>query len=331
MTTNKLLLIPLVAGLALSLAACGGQETKSEPAQPEGEGRLTFRMIDAPGDAEHLWVSVQQISLRPCQGGGWLDVPTIPAPFDLLELASENAFQTISKITQLPLGHYCETRLVLGEEAMVELEGGESQVLEVPSGSSSGYKIKGEYEVRDDALTVVTLDFDAEQSLHKAGNSGKYMLKPVVFIDSAEYLPLDTPLPDIRIDFPSPRSLAEIANSLPENVQIRGLIVEFETGVSGTLALSSPTQDPNEIIAQHVEAQGNLFNDLRDLLSIETPGLVGPDAEQYQEHRFQEIENLNNIEDLEPTLESLQVSRIHVDGPIEQVEQLAIALDGSVK
>lgn len=188
------LLIPLAL---LSFVGCQNESTQidpqpndqasDQPGDQSGLGRLSFRMVDAPGDAAHLWVSVEQISLKSCGGEGWLDVPTVNSQFDLMTLANGDAFKTLTQAAFIPLGSYCETRLILGEVATVETEGGESYPLKVPSGESSGYKIKGEYDVRDDALTIVTLDFDAEQSLHKAGNSGKYILRPVVFLSNVTY------------------------------------------------------------------------------------------------------------------------------------------------
>lgn len=264
------LLCSLGLVVALGLSGCGTPES-SGPAtkdQSAGDGRLSFRIVDAPGDAEHLWVSVQQISLRPCEGGGWIDAPTVTTEFDLMALAEGDAFKTLTQAAFIPLGTYCETRLVLGEEALIELEGGETYPLKVPSGDSSGYKIKGEYQVKDDALTIVTLDFDAQKSLHKAENSGKYILKPVVFIASVSYEELDTELIytdhlkqrlveegnnvlEVQVSFSSWMPLSEVRallqDSGPEVYRLHALSNLMGKTLHATVPLSSPDLPSGEI------------------------------------------------------------------------------------
>lgn len=123
--------------------------------------------------------------------GGWVDLTVEPITLDLLTLA-DGGLELLNgeQGDLLDAGDYCEVRLVLGEETRVELTDGSSQVLKVPSGSSSGYKIKGEFRVDPDALTILVLDLDADRSLHLAGNSGKYVLQPVVEIADVRYEPL---------------------------------------------------------------------------------------------------------------------------------------------
>ena len=61
---------------------------------------------------------------------------------------------------------------------------GEKIALKTPSGQESGLKVQVHQEVTGGILYRLTLDFDAGRSIVKAGNSGKYLLKPVLRIFS---------------------------------------------------------------------------------------------------------------------------------------------------
>ena len=52
--------------------------------------------------------------------------------------------------------------------------------LKVPSGSQSGYKIVGGFDINANSTTELILDFDANRSVVEAGNSGQWLLKPTV-------------------------------------------------------------------------------------------------------------------------------------------------------
>ena len=54
--------------------------------------------------------------------------------------------------------------------------------LKVPSGSQSGYKIVGGFDINTNSTTELILDFDANRSVVEAGNSGQWLLKPTVKI-----------------------------------------------------------------------------------------------------------------------------------------------------
>ena len=61
---------------------------------------------------------------------------------------------------------------------------GEKIALKTPSGQQSGLKVQVHQAVSGGILYRLTLDFDAGRSIIKAGNSGNYLLKPVLRIFS---------------------------------------------------------------------------------------------------------------------------------------------------
>ena len=60
--------------------------------------------------------------------------------------------------------------------------GGTETALTTPSGQQSGLKMKVNIAVAPDTLADFAIDFDACKSIVKAGNSGKYLLKPVLSV-----------------------------------------------------------------------------------------------------------------------------------------------------
>jgi hypothetical protein len=55
-----------------------------------------------------------------------------------------------------------------------------SKPLKIPSGINTGIKLVHRFTVREGQVVELLLDFDACRSVVKAGNSGKYILKPTI-------------------------------------------------------------------------------------------------------------------------------------------------------
>lgn len=187
-------ILPLVA--AVGLGACEDGTTG-----PRGEGgtRMTVLLTDAPGDFEAAVVTISSITLR-----GETDVALLDEPFtvDLLELRNEIA--TVVQGVELEAGRYSELRMVVtGGYLQVEGPNGTSRIyasspdyeglpagaqvygsLQMPSMAQSGLKVKlpGDMlEVAEGGETVVLIDFDVAESFgHQAGNSGKWVMHPVI-------------------------------------------------------------------------------------------------------------------------------------------------------
>lgn len=179
---------PVVTAAAI-LAACGGGGTAG------GTGTLSVKLTDAPACGyDHVWVTVTKVRVHKSDTAGdsesgWSEVLVDPAKsrIDLLDL--QNGVLADLGQTALPEGHYQQVRLVLadnkdvaGANQLVLTGSGTPVALDTPSAQQSGLKLKHGFDVAADAEVELVLDFDACKSIVKAGNSGKYNLKPVVSV-----------------------------------------------------------------------------------------------------------------------------------------------------
>jgi hypothetical protein len=188
MRATNLLLI-LLLGLA-GLAGCDDDPTGSGTQPP---GTLRLSLTDAPTPIEgvealHLVLSAVRVNDSSDDDGGWYDI--LPDTLtleertvDLLEYSNGEHFLIGEEL--LPAGTYEQIRLVL-ESATVTVN---SVVypLTVPSGSTSGLKLVGEFEVISEAVIGLVLDFDVGRSLIATPpGSDNYKLKPVIRVAAEE-------------------------------------------------------------------------------------------------------------------------------------------------
>ena len=169
---------------ALALAACGGGGGGGAPAT----GTLKLSMTDAPACYESVIVNVEKVRVHMSDDtgtgdndGAWRDIVPLNAPVkvDLLNLTN-GTFIDLGTAT-VPAGSYHQLRLVLAPNGnTVKPIGQPEQPLKTPSGQQSGLKIKADFNVLADQVNDFLLDFDACKSIVQAGNSGQYILKPVV-------------------------------------------------------------------------------------------------------------------------------------------------------
>lgn len=189
----------LIAGvLAVSCSDLSSNVETSNAA--EGKAHMKVNLTDAPGDYQQVNIDVQglRIHYTPFESdsaesdtaesshdGEWIDLPFEPMNVNLLELT--NGVDTLLTEADLEPGHYKELRLILGSDNSVMVDSTITD-LKVPSGQQSGYKVKFQTDLEEGEEIEVTVDFDAGRSVHKAGNSGKYILKPVLkaFMENGE-------------------------------------------------------------------------------------------------------------------------------------------------
>ncbi len=177
-------------GLAALVAVSCNDVNFSGP-QNTGKAQMNVHLTDAPGDYDEVNIDVQGLRIHytpasdTAADGQWIDLPVEPTRVNLLDFT--NGIDTLLSSAELDPGHYRELRLILGSDNDVVVDS-MSHNLKVPSGQQSGYKIKFSTDLEAGEELDVVVDFDAARSVHKAGNSGKYILKPVLkaFIDDAE-------------------------------------------------------------------------------------------------------------------------------------------------
>jgi hypothetical protein len=176
-----------VLALTALAAACGGGGGSAS-----GEGSLRVALTDAPAcgydevNVTVVRVDVHRSSEATDTDSGWQSlVLDPPRRVDLLTLT--NGVLEELGTTTLPVSTYTQLRLVLAANTAQDpmanslVPTGQDEVpLQTPSAQQSGLKIPVNLIVEEGEMADVVLDFDACKSVVRAGNSGRYLLKPVL-------------------------------------------------------------------------------------------------------------------------------------------------------
>jgi len=220
-----LLLVVLIAA-AVGCSKDRNSTAPTGPGQIDGLGTVHVRMTDAPADYDEVNVVVSEVRIRQagCNGNGkfggcWTTVSDVEATYDLLELQN-GVFVTIALDQSVPAGSYDEIMLVLGDGSNVVVDG-VTYPLRVPGGANRGVRIQGDFEVTDQGVVEVLLDFDAEKSLKKIGN-GQYMLMPHITLVQGEPPSGDGSIhgdldPAIQADIDVLSGGSEVADTTPDS------------------------------------------------------------------------------------------------------------------
>ena len=183
----------LLGAITSMLVACGGSDGDGAPASPSA-GTLRVALTDTPACGyDEVNVTVEKVRVHQSasatdDGSGWSEVVLNPAKrVDLLKLT--NGVLEELGATSLPAGNYTLVRLVLGSNSAaspmansVVPTGGTETALDTPSGQQNGLKINTNVGVASNQLTDIVLDFHVCESVVSAGQSGRYILKPVLSI-----------------------------------------------------------------------------------------------------------------------------------------------------
>jgi len=173
------IVIPLLAVLALIFIfnACKKTETTSS-----GSSSLQIYLTDSPGDYQAVWIDIQKVMVKSSDdtsSNGWDTIPLLnPGKYNLLDL--RNGKDTLLGGVDLPAGKISQIRLILGNSNELVLNDGTTVDLKTPSGQESGIKLNVDADLMAGIPYALVLDFDAARSIVKAGNSGQYILKPVI-------------------------------------------------------------------------------------------------------------------------------------------------------
>jgi hypothetical protein len=174
-------LFPFLAILSLLfiLNAC----KKSDTGNNDQPSTLNIYLTDAPANYKEVWIDVEQVMVKSdsdsADDDGWVSVPLLnPGKYNLLDF--RNGKDTLLGGVSLPAGEVSQIRLILGESNQLVLEDGSTVDLKTPSGQQSGIKLNVDADLKPGIPYELVLDFDAARSIVKAGNSGQYILKPVI-------------------------------------------------------------------------------------------------------------------------------------------------------
>ncbi len=149
----------------------------------DGTGSLVMRLTDAPPDLNitEALVTISQVKVHSAgtndTNGSWITVVDTSQTFDLIQL--QNATDVLGGV-DLAAGWYTQIRLFV-ENALVTIDGIQYD-LKIPSKT---IKLITPFLVQDNQTLTLTLDFDVQKSIHQAGNSGKYIMKPTIKVIQA--------------------------------------------------------------------------------------------------------------------------------------------------
>jgi len=194
MRTNIVAFLLVVGSIPILLSCGDGDSDKHQiTVENNNSGSMTVTMSDAPtDDYSAVYVTVGSVHVHK-KGGGWHHVSSPHTTCNLLELVG--GLRQHLGIVDLDEGHYNQLRLILsktpdnGVNILSEIlphanyiidKANDCHELKVPSAFSSGIKVIHGFVINENETTDLLLDFDASRSVVKAGNSGKWILKPVI-------------------------------------------------------------------------------------------------------------------------------------------------------
>jgi hypothetical protein len=239
----------LVRRLSL-LALCALGALSCSDSSGPGTGKLTLLLKDNPGDVKAAWVTISEINLQ--GSGGTIHLRDDDVTLDLCTL--KNQLATLIQDAVIPAGTYTQLRFVI-TDAYIEVENADGSSsfyassptygplapntatgsLQMPSYAQSGLKVI----LPGDAITIpdggeVTLivDFDVKQSFgHQAGNSGQWVMHPVIKATSA------TVTGGIRVTLTPAQGL-----TIPSDAEFTATITPASGGDATTVGLTTLNQ-----------------------------------------------------------------------------------------
>ncbi|MFT7381347.1 MAG: hypothetical protein ACI9Z3_001231 [Roseivirga sp.] len=184
MKNLKSLIAALLIVPALIFSSCDDDNAS----ELDGTGTARLEATDAAVDADNItgvFLSVDEAQF--IANGQVRNSITFDSPEEFNLMDFQNGNTHFLGEAELQAGAYQEVRLILtsSSQAYVEFADQTKSQINVPSGSTSGYKIKGDFEVLVDGTTELVADVDLRKALVKRGN-GEYNLTPTaIFITKA--------------------------------------------------------------------------------------------------------------------------------------------------
>ncbi|MGJ8591649.1 MAG: DUF4382 domain-containing protein [Aquaticitalea sp.] len=172
--------VTLLTLISLAFLSCGDDDSSS---LTQGNSSISIKLMDAPGDYEHVYIDVVDVMVKVNDAGtdddSWQSLNAInTGVYDLLELTGGVNVLLIDDFEILS-GTLNQIRLVLGDDNTIVIDG-EMFPLNTPSAQQSGLKIQINETLLPNIGYTFLLDFDVDQSIVVAGNSGNINLKPVI-------------------------------------------------------------------------------------------------------------------------------------------------------
>ena len=174
---NKLFFVAIL----LTLFNCSDDDSSTTPER--GSAYMSVKLVDAPGDYEHVYVDVEDVMIKVNDDSeddsGWISINAInPGIYDLLELTG-GINVLLADDYEIPSGTLNQIRLILGTDNSVVIDG-QTYPLNTPSAQQSGLKIKVNQPVLPNISYTFLLDFDVDASVVLAPDTSNINLKPVI-------------------------------------------------------------------------------------------------------------------------------------------------------
>jgi hypothetical protein len=200
LNTKSLTALAVIFLVAVFTGCGGGGGGGSSSSVTGGTGTLSLSLTDASTyDYQAVYVTIERVDVH--KGGeeigteSWETVATPGKTYNLLELVN-GALETLG-VSELDAGLYTQMRLIIGSVSdgepnilgedhpfanyvILRNPPNEIHQLFVPSGMQTGIKLVREFTINENEATELILDFDAARSVVKAGNSGRWLLKPTI-------------------------------------------------------------------------------------------------------------------------------------------------------
>lgn len=181
-----------ILALLLSMAVIPFFSSCEKEDGTDGTGELVLSLTDAPIDdstVTGVYITVTGISYK-ISTAEWQELDfNGPKVYNLLELTGGDT--ALLGSFNAGAGQYNQLRFMLqapergqgpptSPGCFIEFIDGNEEALFVPSGSQSGFKATGSFDVPVNGMVSVTADFDARKSVVKTGNQDRYILKPTI-------------------------------------------------------------------------------------------------------------------------------------------------------
>lgn len=155
-----------------------------------GNGRASFYLTDGPleaGNVSEVVISISKVEVFGPEG--WTTVKEYKSPqaINLLDFQGGETFFLDER--EMVSGLYDQIRLGLSSSLTsgsenpahyIKFNDESIEEITIPSGAQTGYKVVGDFTIPDGGVTSIVIDFDVRKSVVKAGNSGKFILKPTL-------------------------------------------------------------------------------------------------------------------------------------------------------
>ncbi len=189
--------------IALLLTGCDAS-SPANPSEniPPDSGRLSLSLTDAGVQGyQAVYVTVDRVQIHRNNDSdtNWQTVATPNRTYNLLDLT--NGVRESLGSSLLAVGAYSQIRVILGSSPDTSLnilddehpyanyvitDDNRIHELHTPSAQESGIKINHSFDMEDGVTRELLLDFNAARSIVTAGNSGRYILKPVIKVLAME-------------------------------------------------------------------------------------------------------------------------------------------------